>query len=754
MKEFNLEKVNKNIHRLVYIPMFFIIGGIIAFLFLFYFYIKRVTYNEFQKTFIETKQEYKKYLKINLDSIVEGVNEIRIVSYSSTENFMRNILDIFYKNYKNAKNKEKFLKKHYTSKLFFYVISRQIVYPSIYQTYIKLRRKHLITFYENKKYLSIEKKFGNITLGVAFDLKTLNTIIKKEIIGYISSLSHGKNYIAVSKITNWFPKNGNFGIIIYHPLKKYQGFVLNINKPDVKGNYFRKKYFNCLKEKDGCFEEYYFKNPESGQIEKKLSYFRIYRPYDYVFVKGIYYSDILSKFNSLKNQIEKRFLTIFYNAFFFLMVFVAFSIIFARKIVNKIIEIIKHECSELKREYEKSNEELIKRIYYDKLTGLPTRVKLEMDLEKFKSILLLDVKEFSNINNLYGFDFGNEVLKCISRELQGRFDNVYRVGSDEFAVLLSEEVDEEYLKKISSEVYDCFGVEISFIIGASNIQNLFVTGESALKTAIHSNMKYYIYKSFMKEKQKEKFNLLKKLRIALKNKDVIPFYQAIVDKDGKIHKFEALMRIEVDNEILTPFKIMNLIKDAKLYDEFSKIMIKKVFNDVYRAKFEVSINFSFSDINNPDIRKLIMLLLEKYNIGEYITFEILESESIENIDVVKSFINEVRKYSVKIAIDDFGSGYSNFVNILSLDPDYIKIDGSLVKNIEKEEYYEIIKLLKLFADKFYIITIAEFVENKKLFEILKTIGIDCYQGYYFYKPLPFDKIALKKGNNENSDKTC
>jgi EAL domain-containing protein (putative c-di-GMP-specific phosphodiesterase class I) len=242
--------------------------------------------------------------------------------------------------------------------------------------------------------------------------------------------------------------------------------------------------------------------------------------------------------------------------------------------------------------------------------------------------------------------------------------------------------------------------------------------------------------------QKEKFEQVVKLRKALANGDIIPYYQPIVDKEGNITKYEALMRVKIDDKIVSPFMFMDLIKEAKLYDEFSKLMIKKVFEDAKSDKLhKVSLNLSFLDISNAEIREFILDLLQKSQIGEKITFEILESESLENINIVTEFIKKVKEFGVTIAIDDFGSGYSNFVNILTIKPDFIKIDGSLIKNIQKPEYYEIVKLINNFAKKFDILTVAEFVENREIFDILIEIGIDCFQGYYFYKPMPFDKIS-------------
>lgn len=119
-----------------------------------------------------------------------------------------------------------------------------------------------------------------------------------------------------------------------------------------------------------------------------------------------------------------------------------------------------------------------------------------------------------------------------------------------------------------------------------------------------------------------------------------------------------------------------------------------------------------------------------------IVFELLESEGIENYTEVKHFINNIKQYGCKVAIDDFGSGYSNFSHILNLNVDYIKIDASIIKNIDKDQNCEYIaKLIVDFSNKVGIKTIAEFVHSRSVFEKVKEIGITYSQGYYFSEPL-------------------
>jgi EAL domain-containing protein (putative c-di-GMP-specific phosphodiesterase class I) len=127
--------------------------------------------------------------------------------------------------------------------------------------------------------------------------------------------------------------------------------------------------------------------------------------------------------------------------------------------------------------------------------------------------------------------------------------------------------------------------------------------------------------------------------------------------------------------------------------------------------------------------------IKNYPHADRIIFEILESEGIENYETINQFITEVKKYGVKIAIDDFGAGYSNFVYITKLDIDYIKIDGSIIRNIHQDTTSQIItRTIIDFASQLGIQSVAEFVCDENVYTYLKQLPITHFQGYYFGEP--------------------
>ena len=160
---------------------------------------------------------------------------------------------------------------------------------------------------------------------------------------------------------------------------------------------------------------------------------------------------------------------------------------------------------------------------------------------------------------------------------------------------------------------------------------------------------------------------------------------------------------------------------------------------------------------NKDIHNILFENIEEFSNPSNITIEIVESEGINNFKEVNRFLNRLKVYGCKVAIDDFGSGYSNFEYILKLDADYIKIDGSLIKNIDQnKDSQDIVRTIVSFAKLKGVLTIAEFVSSKEIYEKVSELGIDYSQGYYFGKPeLDLNQTAynIEKKTTEQKNST-
>jgi EAL domain-containing protein (putative c-di-GMP-specific phosphodiesterase class I) len=168
-------------------------------------------------------------------------------------------------------------------------------------------------------------------------------------------------------------------------------------------------------------------------------------------------------------------------------------------------------------------------------------------------------------------------------------------------------------------------------------------------------------------------------------------------------------------------------------------MIEKCFAFFAERDDEFSINLSIDDIADATTYRFIFDALERFHVADRVIFEILESEGIENFDTMHRFIKAAKSLGCRIAIDDFGTGYSNFAYMLELDVDYIKIDGSLIKNIDSDENSRIVvEAIVEFSKKLGIETIAEFVHSSAVYDMVISLDIDYCQGYYIDEPHSID----------------
>ena len=394
--------------------------------------------------------------------------------------------------------------------------------------------------------------------------------------------------------------------------------------------------------------------------------------------------------------------------------------------------------------------------YYDALTGLENRRRLTEELEKRKNsfLMIINIDSFQEVNDLYGDETGDLVLKefaSLLQEIIPQKETLYRLHSDEFAHLCRQGMSlnefkifvtmiSEKISQKSFHIDDNGKINISATIGVSHGDSLLLANaDMALKLAKKSKKNYLFYDNSMEmTKEYEKnFEWSKRLKKAIENDKIVAVFQPIVEtKTQKTLKYEALMRmVDDDGEFIAPVYFLELAKKNKLYHQLTKIMIEKTFEKFHDLSCSVSINVSVEDILNKEIYNFILEKLEKSNMGERIGFEILESEGIENFDKVLEFIKDVKRYDVSISIDDFGTGYSNFEYLMKLKVDYIKIDGSMIKNIDTDKNSQMItQTIVEFAQKMNIKTVAEFVYSKNVFEKVAELNVDFVQGYYFGEP--------------------
>jgi EAL domain-containing protein (putative c-di-GMP-specific phosphodiesterase class I) len=282
--------------------------------------------------------------------------------------------------------------------------------------------------------------------------------------------------------------------------------------------------------------------------------------------------------------------------------------------------------------------------------------------------------------------------------------------------------------------------DISILISLAYDEDAYENVKYGMES-LSKNQKNFIVANGMSlsahKRVEENFEMLKKIKHAIENDKILSYFQPIVNREGHIEKYESLVRlVDKENNILAPFFFLDVAKRAKYYTQITTIVLKNSFGALLKTSKGISINLSAIDIEKDQIRNEIYQLLESHKQEAHrVVFELLEDEDFKDYEVLKAFISRVKSYGVQIAIDDFGSGYSNFIGLLVYQPDIIKIDGSLVKNIETSQFsLSVVNSVIMFAKEQKIKIVAEFVENEQIFKILKELGVDYFQGYYFAKP--------------------
>ena len=325
---------------------------------------------------------------------------------------------------------------------------------------------------------------------------------------------------------------------------------------------------------------------------------------------------------------------------------------------------------------------------------------------------------------------------------------------DEFALIYDRRLDfyelKVYLEDLRSRLsaltfeYQETTIYIDTTLASSasgNRHNMFSKVGMALKYAKEMKLPYWIYEDRMHFEHEYESNLkiALKVRRAIENNGIKPYFQPILcNKSGRIVKYECLSRLVDDRgNILPPKMFIDIAKTIKVYNQVTKSVIEKAFEAFKDNEFGFSINLSIEDIMNREIYDFIVAKLQQAQVGNRVTFELLESESVEDFNKVSRFITEIKRYGAEVAIDDFGSGFSNFSYLAEIDVDYIKIDGSLIANIDKNRNSRLIaQTIVSFAKGMGIKTIAEYVHSSTVLSTVKSLGIDYSQGYHIDEPQP------------------
>ncbi|UPR47273.1 EAL domain-containing protein [Vibrio cyclitrophicus] len=411
----------------------------------------------------------------------------------------------------------------------------------------------------------------------------------------------------------------------------------------------------------------------------------------------------------------------------------------------------------------------------DSRTGLPNRIVLKERLNTIlfsEHLLTLKLTNFHQVNEKYGYQVGDQLLLDLSNHFIERLQlrvvkeprvkvELFSIGVGEWAIIFNSSVSSAKIKEgfvefaddiehINFEPYGLADIDylsVSLCGGfASRCDFLTDSGDEILLKAIEAR-RYGVRNNthitnakdiqVSEEDRKEQLGWLSCVSRAILDQNIITYSQPIVESGT--HEMigqECLVRImESDGTIVPPGKFLPIIADTHLYTRLSRHMIKSTIGYMADKQSSFSINLSPQDLLSDKTLEVLEAAISGMNDPTRLGLEVLESEQIKDYGRMIEVCDHFRALGARIMVDDFGSGYSNIDEIIKLEPQIIKLDGSLIRNIDKDQKQrniasQLVRLCQVFNAK----TVAEFVHNQQVCEIAEQMGVDYLQGYYFGEP--------------------
>ncbi len=355
----------------------------------------------------------------------------------------------------------------------------------------------------------------------------------------------------------------------------------------------------------------------------------------------------------------------------------------------------------------------------------------------------------------------DEVTKALQKHFSQiyNFDILYQLENGEYALILKKSDHfhneknfinqlKEFQERVKEDKISFLDMryDISLLISLAYEQDkILESAKLGIKQLLKNKQSFIISNNLAtitQEKAQGNMKIISMIKNAIKSSKIVSYFQPIIDnKTKKIVKYESLVRlINEDDKVLTPYYFLEAAKKSDQYSQITNIVLEQSFSILRNCDAEISINLSALDIEQKSTRKKVLEILKNHKQHSHrVVFELLEDENVRDMEIVKKFISDIKRYGAKIAIDDFGAGYSNFERLVNYQPDILKIDGSLIKDIETNSYsLSVVKSIVTFAKEQNLKTIAEFIENENIFKIIKNLGVDYSQGYYFGRPEPLN----------------
>ncbi|TKV09338.1 EAL domain-containing protein [Citrobacter sp. wls619] len=443
------------------------------------------------------------------------------------------------------------------------------------------------------------------------------------------------------------------------------------------------------------------------------------------------------------------------------------------------VKCLAEELQESKEKLQIQNAKLEYDVYHDSLTEMNNRQLFWGDLNKTiamaeknndsVTVMLFDLDRFKEVNDTYGHDAGDMLLRQISHRLismsQGS-DTLYRLGGDEFAFLSSGLTESRAVSRAQKicdfinqpytiynaiiNITTCVGIVISETERRSDY--LYKFADLALYEAKNEGSgKIKVFRQRMLEKLQESRTLEHDMAMAIVNKEFVVYYQPIVDSfSQEIYSYEALIRwIHPLKGLLSPDSFIPVAEKTGMINEMGKSVLEIACREAasWVIPVKISVNVSPVQLSSKAFAGIVLSILKDTGLpAERLELEVTESSLFTESNTPMNTLNKLRALGVKISIDDFGTGYSSLSRLSRLAFDKIKIDKSFVHSIStQEDALNIIRLITGMAKSLNMKAVAEGVETEEQLASLQALGCDFAQGYLFGKPQPGINGKIRNG---------
>lgn len=500
-----------------------------------------------------------------------------------------------------------------------------------------------------------------------------------------------------------------------------------------------------------CIEQFVIEDDKLGALKELDSYIKgkskIYRSEFRIYNKDNEIKWVLIKGNGIKNSHGK-------------------------------IELISGSINDI-TERKKLEKEIKFLTYYDSLTKIPNRTlfidNIKKVLENYKecrkngALILLDIDDFTLVNDTFGYNYGDLFLIKFSQLLTrriGTYGRVYRLSGDEFIILIDDIGTVDDLRNFCIKIVDYFKqpikvkekqIFITVSLGVSmfpkdsmDINDLCKNTNLAMyNSKLNGKNMVSFFEKSIADSYFRKLLIEQELKTAIKNNELYILYQPQIDTiENRVIGFEALLRWK--NRKLgnvSPTEFIHIAEKAGSIIEIGEWVLKRVCKKIYELKskgykFEtISVNVSPIQLKRDDFINKLISIYKKNKISPCtLEIEITEGTLIDLYSDKVEILNQIMESGIRVAIDDFGTGYSSLRYLTELSINTLKLDKSFIDNIDKEKNKAVIDCIMNLSRNLKYKVIAEGVEDKFQMDILEELGCNVIQGYYFSKPISEDKI--------------